>query len=379
MTVTTSLRLGLYVKSLEINPRHKHDDWIYKIHQVLPRLLPNLVCLTYRDFPVVHPLFFVLSPRFNSITHLAVSDMKSWTFREIVRLLDRFTQLKTLRVDNCLWRSPSHFYRRQREKNPPVVTSFKLPTQSLTPPSSIPSSSSDNVYNIANWLTTTFPTHSLTRFSFAPPDIPLQSPDFRDLLYQCSGVLKELKLVIHPSYYALGRPDDLDIETTWLPAITSCQKLQRITFVASSPGDPWFLGLLLSRYLPSSLSVISLQLYRATTLSQLFPSDSEWINAFWEEFDSSVTNLSRFPKLASIVLKWNLDQPPDLAMIPNEALVRHMNQLRESGIFKEVLPRLYDSGILLCGLYEGNVVYRSTESAASTVTREDTTKCEEGY
>lgn len=218
MTVTTSLRLGLYVKSLEINPRHKHDDWIYKIHQVLPRLLPNLVCLTYRDFPVVHPLFFVLSPRFNSITHLAVSDMKSWTFREIVRLLDRFTQLKTLRVDNCLWRSPSHFYRRQREKNPPVVTSFKLPTQSLTPPSSIPSSSSDNVYNIANWLTTTFPTHSLTRFSFAPPDIPLQSPDFRDLLYQCSGVLKELKLVIHPSYYALGRPDDLDIETTcqWL-------------------------------------------------------------------------------------------------------------------------------------------------------------------
>lgn len=92
-----------------------------------------------------------------------------------------------------------------------------------------------------------------------------------------------------------------------------------------------------------------------------------------------MTNLSRFPKLASIVLKWNLDQPPDLAMIPNEALVRHMNQLRESGIFKEVLPRLYDSGILLCGLYEGNVVYRSTESAASTVTREDTTKCEEGY
>lgn len=215
-TITASPQFGTYVNSLELDAKRVHTDWIYKVHLTLPPLLPNLVLLQYRDLPIVHPLFFVLSARFNYVAHLGLADLKFWTFREIVRLLDRFTQLKSLQVDGCIWESPSSFYCRQREKTTlsPTVISLKLPPHPNPSLPFGPYSSCHNLCNVASWLTKRRPSYSLTKFSFQPyNNIPERFRDLQDLLVHYSKVLEELELAIKTHDYHLGTIEPFDVET----------------------------------------------------------------------------------------------------------------------------------------------------------------------
>ncbi|KAJ3479637.1 hypothetical protein NLI96_g8916 [Meripilus lineatus] len=93
-TIASSPRLGEYVQDLRMNLKGKHEDWIYSAHQVLPSLLPNLYRLEHHQLPSLHSVFFTLSPQFKIITSLRLSMFKSWTFREIARLLNGFPNLK---------------------------------------------------------------------------------------------------------------------------------------------------------------------------------------------------------------------------------------------------------------------------------------------
>ena len=143
--------------------------------------------------------------------------------------------------------------------------------------------------------------------------------------------------------------------------LSSCKKLQKIAFVASSPGDPWFLGPLFSVYLPNSIRSISLRFYDVNTFSAIFSVNSKRIKTFWEEFDNALTS-PRFPNLTLVVIKWhfrNLRHPTT----PNGDFIRHLDRLHEMNTFKEFFPKLYKSDILWCGLGGSDIVYHVSESA----------------
>lgn len=112
-TVSTIPQLGEYVQALEISLR---DDSLYRIHQVLPPLLPRLAHLQYSHLPVLHPVFIVLASRFKMVTSLRFDDFERQSFREVVQILNRFPHLRKLELSGCSWKSPGLFYCRRQKR-----------------------------------------------------------------------------------------------------------------------------------------------------------------------------------------------------------------------------------------------------------------------
>lgn len=99
-TILTNPGFGQYVRRLEIRGLLP-GDWIYKVHWHLSSLLSRLIHLTYSNLPVLNPVFFVLSPRFNVITSLKLDLMVNQSFREVMRVLSKFTNLQKLEINAC--------------------------------------------------------------------------------------------------------------------------------------------------------------------------------------------------------------------------------------------------------------------------------------
>lgn len=187
ITIMAFPRLGEYVQRLQFNLDDQHEDWIYKAHYVLPSLLPNLVHLEYSNLPILHPLFFVLSRRFNAITSLRLLSLNSWTFREIVRLLSGFPRLRTLEVESE-WGTSNSFYCRPGRHH----SSISLRMDCL--------GASSCTDNMLRWLTRKKPSNTLVEFAFQCKKLPIRSGAFNDLLRQCSGSLEALELSFDPTY-----------------------------------------------------------------------------------------------------------------------------------------------------------------------------------
>lgn len=108
-TVSTSPKLGEYVRELQISLHEQHGQWLYRLLQVLPPLLPNLYRLEYQHLPPLHPLFFVLSSRFSNVKSLAFSYMRGLTFKEIIQVLDRCKSVEKLVLFDCRWTKSGFF------------------------------------------------------------------------------------------------------------------------------------------------------------------------------------------------------------------------------------------------------------------------------
>lgn len=111
-TISTTPQLGNYVRTLEILPGD-HSDWIYRIHWVLPPLLPRLIRLTYAGLPVLRPVFFVLPSQFKTVTSLFLWILENQSFREVVWILNQFPNLQKLEVLEC---ASGPFYCRDQKK-----------------------------------------------------------------------------------------------------------------------------------------------------------------------------------------------------------------------------------------------------------------------
>lgn len=217
-TITTSPRFGEYVRRLGIYPKKTHGDWIYKIHRILPSLLPNVFYLEYRGLPVVHRLFFVCSLQFTSITTLTLVSLHSQTFREIVQLINGFPNLKLLSIIECKWQLPISFYCRdpaQQKCTRSNPISFRLQWLSSSTPVS------NDGDDMIHWLTKQQRANSLNELSLQYDHMSIQSPHFNALLHQCSSTLESLKLSLGNASYAGSYhiPGDLPVETTcqyWL-------------------------------------------------------------------------------------------------------------------------------------------------------------------
>lgn len=125
-TICTTPQLGEYVQALAISLR---DDSIYKVHQSLPPLLPNLTHLHYSTLPALHSVFFILPSRFSTVTSLRFQHIEQLSFREVVRILNRFPNLQKLELANCVWTSPGSFYcRRPKDETFPLPAYFSVST-----------------------------------------------------------------------------------------------------------------------------------------------------------------------------------------------------------------------------------------------------------
>ena len=106
-TVNTTPQLGEYVQALELS---LHDDSIYKVHQDLPPLLPNLTHIHCSNLPVLRHTFFALASRFSTVFSLRFENLEQQSLQEIVQILYQFPRLQKLEFADCVWTSPGSFH-----------------------------------------------------------------------------------------------------------------------------------------------------------------------------------------------------------------------------------------------------------------------------
>lgn len=187
--IVSSPPLGEYVHEMCIDLEGKHADWLYSTHQVLPPRLPNLKRLGYFQLPSLHPVFFALPKKFNAITSLRLGSFETWTFREIVRLLNSFPKLETLDID-CRWPSPSPFYCRNNSQQERFHTFFRLTCYVL---------SEVETDNVLHWLTKKqhCPFHA---FSILGDSLSIQSQHLAGLFHRSNLALTSLDLTFDPGH-----------------------------------------------------------------------------------------------------------------------------------------------------------------------------------
>lgn len=188
VAVTASPEFGRYVIDFTVELHHKPASWIYYFVQVVPLLLPNLDHLEWHSLPVFQTLFHVLSSRFSTISSLALHDLKNQSFAEILRLVNRCHRLRSLRIHDCEWRSPSSFYPRRYCK----LRSFYLDFAT-------PECDSD----VLRWLTISKSASALDSLHLVDCQIPFHSQYLDNLLQQCEATLQKHELgidVFLPAY-----------------------------------------------------------------------------------------------------------------------------------------------------------------------------------
>ncbi|KAJ3477708.1 hypothetical protein NLI96_g10279 [Meripilus lineatus] len=111
-TFALSPGLGQYVQGLRIAGNDEGaNGWIYDVLRTLPAIVTNLQQLRYTNLPILHPIFFVLSPRFTTITSLSIEVSTKQSFRELVQIINGFRGLEELIFQvGCAWKTPGPFY-----------------------------------------------------------------------------------------------------------------------------------------------------------------------------------------------------------------------------------------------------------------------------
>lgn len=198
-TILRNSKLGEYVRELHIHPDGEPSNWFYKLHQ-LP--FPNLSHLTYGDLPVVHPSFFVYPKLFGTVNSLELTGMDRWNFRDIVRLLNGFPNLRRLSVDWPAWDPRSPFYcpgsDRRRHTSTTSDTHFALEFDGKR-------DQEETIENLLHWLIRQKPFSLPREFRLechVDTGIFLQSQHLKVLISQQSQMLENLTLsFVHRRFY----------------------------------------------------------------------------------------------------------------------------------------------------------------------------------
>lgn len=118
--IGSSTSIGRSVSDLVIGPPNAdseealktpcYNNWIYTVLTTLPPILTKLRRLEFRNLPTLHPMFIGLASRFQTIHGLGLTNLINQSFREIIRLVNRFSHLHDLDLSNCQWVHPAHCY-----------------------------------------------------------------------------------------------------------------------------------------------------------------------------------------------------------------------------------------------------------------------------
>lgn len=91
-----------------------HNDWIYRIVTTLPTILTDLSILEFSDLPALHPHFIRLISSFKTVQILRLVSLTCQSFSEIIQLINRLPQIKSLYMELCRWTQPARFYPSKR-------------------------------------------------------------------------------------------------------------------------------------------------------------------------------------------------------------------------------------------------------------------------
>ncbi|KAJ3474566.1 hypothetical protein NLI96_g12389 [Meripilus lineatus] len=85
-------------------------NWIYKVLTRLPPLLSNLSLLYFDKLPTLHPRFIRLVSCFKTIRTLCFSDLENQSFSEIIQVINRLPQLRSVFFLDTKWFRPVRFF-----------------------------------------------------------------------------------------------------------------------------------------------------------------------------------------------------------------------------------------------------------------------------
>lgn len=198
-TIMATPQLGQYVRMLDIDAGGKHSDWFYRVHWVLPQRLPSLIHVTYARLPVLHSSFFILPCRFDKIISLEFRISEEQSFREVVRILNRFTKLQKLVIKG--YKAGSFFCRDLHDQE--GLLSVDICGVSRYTPTSVD--------DVCHWLTKKLPPRSLNWLTLRLDNRYTSSRYVRELLVMHSETMKRLEITIG-LFDLKKRPNDLGIE-----------------------------------------------------------------------------------------------------------------------------------------------------------------------
>ncbi|KAJ3474474.1 hypothetical protein NLI96_g12437 [Meripilus lineatus] len=85
-------------------------NWIYKVLSQLLPLLANLSFLSLHRLPTLHPLFVRLISCSKTIRSLFLSELENQSFSEIIRIINRLPQLRSIYFHDTKWGRPVRFF-----------------------------------------------------------------------------------------------------------------------------------------------------------------------------------------------------------------------------------------------------------------------------
>ncbi|KAJ3478331.1 hypothetical protein NLI96_g9834 [Meripilus lineatus] len=322
-------QLGQYVRMLDIDAGGKHSDWFYRVHWVLPQRLPSLIHVTYARLPVLHSSFFILPCRFDKIISLEFRISEEQSFREVVRILNRFTKLQKLVIKG--YKAGSFFCRDLHDQE--GLLSVDICGVSRYTPTSVD--------DVCHWLTKKLPPRSLNWLTLRLDNRYTSSRYVRELLVMHSETMKRLEITIG-LFDLKKRPNDLGIEDmcSVLPS-TNLEEFS-ITF-EDKFAKPQVLALLVTSFLSSlPRSICRIALGHASWGKMLgslpLVADSP-IGRFWSAIDSTLAN-PIFSKLTHVELHFS-----NFSLRPFK---QELVELQQGGIFQKLFQRskIHDRGIL---------------------------------
>ncbi|KAJ3482629.1 hypothetical protein NLI96_g6847 [Meripilus lineatus] len=104
------LRDHTLAKAGEISTPPCCYNWIYKVLMHLPPLLINLSILILQELPTLHPRFIRLISCFKTVRALFLLTLESQSFSEIIQVVNRLPQLRSIRFYNSRWDQPARFF-----------------------------------------------------------------------------------------------------------------------------------------------------------------------------------------------------------------------------------------------------------------------------
>ncbi len=290
-------------------------EYIYlSIYHPFPKLLPNIQTLAFDDLPLLHPSFFMHCSRFTKVVILQLCSSKSLSFCEITQLINRLPYLKELKILNCQWSQPIHYYSGRQSRFKSLIFSHSNPVYGV---------------DLLKWLIASHSVATLVSLDWREVDsthitmlndiLQVSAPTLQNVDFDFSnGNIGMLMIFQNDTYFST-------LFLIVLPSFKYNIALQSLCF--SNISADWFFFYLFHNFETTSSTLNKLEL-RFSDFDKDIYSNSHRAN--WKIADDLLSN--------SNITSLNLSKTHSYKKKVYTVLV----------IFKEILPKSYQRGILWC-------------------------------
>ncbi|KAJ3477429.1 hypothetical protein NLI96_g10472 [Meripilus lineatus] len=296
-------------------------NWIYKVLTRLLPLLVNLSSLHLHGLPTLHPLFVRLVSCSKTLRTLIFSDLENQSFSEIIQVINRLPQLRSIYFEDTKWVRPVRFFSRRSHRFKDIFCG------------------ADDEYvntDVLDWLGSP---QDLSRLRLLLIN-PLQRSDLNKvhhILQRCMCSLEFLNLFSSdanmfgescPTPTASHTDRSLHVESLSLSSHLKLEYMRIITTSSNLSQNVALLSSHISQLLSPSLVYLIIGHFEDLELESLVTSPSSW-----KDIDNALSQ-PKFNRLAYFVISLS---------VSHEGNIDH-ETLRAT--FQTILPQSYQRGIL---------------------------------